>query len=133
MTDTPETKKYNVLFVDDDKFLVDMYSMKFAHDGFNVEGCLSAKEALQVLDGGFTPDVVLFDLTMPEYDGFQFLQALKDKKAASGAIKIALTNQSDDSEKQKATELGVDHYIIKASMIPSEVVTAVQSFLAAKK
>lgn len=129
MTDTPK-KKGVILLVDDDKFLLDMYGMKFSQGDYTVEACLSGNEALGVLRGGFQPDVLLFDLTMPELDGFTFLKALSDEHLATNAIKIALTNQSDESEKAKALEMGASRYIVKASMIPSEVVNTVGEELA---
>jgi len=132
MTDTP-TGKGTILITDDDKFLLDMYCMKFTGAGYSVETCLSAKQALETLRGGFKPDVVLFDLTMPEMDGFTFLKALSDEKLVPSAIKVALTNQSDAAEQMKAAELGANRYIIKASMIPSEVVSAVGEELAKKR
>lgn len=121
MTDT----KGKVLLVDDDKFLADMYSMKFTQEGYEVNACLSADDALAALKKGFDPDAVLFDLVMPGRDGFSFLQALGSEKLAVRAVKIALTNQSDDQEREKALSSGADRYIVKASMIPSEVVVAV--------
>ena len=123
MSDTPQ--KRNVLFVDDDKFLVDTYGMKFTQSGYTFEGCLSANQALEIIRGGFSPNIIIFDITMPERDGFSFLEALRSGNLAAGAKLIALTNQSEDAEKKKAEELGVDRYIVKASMIPSEVVNIV--------
>ena len=122
--------KGSVLLVDDDKFLVDMYGMKFTYAGFTVQISLSGKDALDVVRGGFKPDVILFDLTMPEMDGFAFLQGLLDEKLAQGSLKIALTNQSSEEEQKKAQEFGACRYIVKASMIPSEVVNIVQEELA---
>ena len=122
-----------VLLLDDDKFLLDMYGMKFEHEGFTVQACFSVHEALECLRKGFKPDVVLFDLVMPEEDGFMFMQKLRDEHLAEDAVKIALTNQSSDSEKSKAIELGTDNFIIKATMIPSEVVSTVQSAIRGKK
>jgi CheY-like chemotaxis protein len=129
MTDTPKT---NVLLVDDDKFLLDMYSMKFTGAGYSVEACLSAKQALEILRGGFVPAVILFDITMPEMDGFAFLKALSDGKLGESALKIALTNQTDEAEKAQAAQLGASKYVVKASMIPSEVVNTVGEELAKK-
>jgi len=126
----PPAKKGTILLLDDDKFLLDMYGMKFSQNGYTVETCLSANEALTSLRNGFKPGVVLFDLTMPELDGFAFLKMLSDEHLAEGALKIVLTNQSDEAEKAKATELGATKYIVKASMIPSEVVNMVSDELA---
>lgn len=123
----------NILLLDDDKFLVDMYGMKFTHEGYNVQTSLSAKDAIQVLKGGFEPDVIVFDIVMPECDGFQFLQMLKDEKLGVHAVKIALTNQNTDTERAKATELGAEQFVVKATMIPSEVVNTVASALSGRK
>ena len=131
VSDTPP--KARILVVDDDKFLLDMYGQKFSGAGFVVETSLSGADALQILRGGFSPDIVIFDITMPELDGFAFLKSITDEHLAPGAIKIALTNQSDEAEKSKAAELGVSRYIVKASMIPSEVVAAVTEALAKRR
>lgn len=127
------TEAINILLVDDDKFLLDMYSMKFTREGFNVQACLSAHDALEALRHGFAARVILLDLTMPECDGFEFLQTLSKEKLGLSAIKIALTNQSNDAERQKAKELGADEFIVKATMIPSEVVNTVKTALSRAK
>ena len=117
--------KPSVLLVDDDKFLLDMYSTKFTQGGFTVHASLSVKNALDTLRGGYVPDAVVFDLIMPEETGFSLLEKVKAEKLAHGACLIALSNQSDEAEKKRALDLGATHYIVKASMIPSEVVAAV--------
>jgi two-component system alkaline phosphatase synthesis response regulator PhoP len=121
--DQPKGKK--VVLVDDDRFLVDMYSMKFTQMGYMVHGCLSVKEALDVLRAGFQAEAILFDLIMPERDGFSFLEALGKEHLGEKAVKIALTNQSQDADKKRAVELGADTFIVKSMMIPSEVVNMV--------
>ncbi|MBI2612334.1 response regulator [Candidatus Kaiserbacteria bacterium] len=128
-----DATKGNILFVDDDKFLADMYGMKFTSAGYTVQSCLSVAEALTALKSGFVPDAIVFDLTMPERDGFSFIEELSQGKLAPAAALIALTNQSDPAEKTKAEHLGVHRYIVKASMIPSEVVQAVGEEIAKRK
>lgn len=126
-----ETKAH-VLLVDDDKFLLDMYATKFSEQGFDVQACLSVPDALQVLHGGFLPDAILFDITMPERDGFSFLQSLRDEHLCPNALKIALTNHHDDAENTHAVSLGAEQCLIKASTIPSEVVNIVGEELSKK-
>lgn len=120
-----DTTKGNILLVDDDKFLLDMYSMKFTTLGYAVQACLSVPDALQALRGGFSPAAIVFDLIMPEHDGFSFLETLSAESLGKDAALIALTNETDENAKAKATELGADRIIVKASMIPSEVVNTV--------
>ncbi len=115
----------NVLLVDDDKFLLDMYAMKFAKEGFTAHGCLSVNEAIEMLRGGFEADAVVFDLIMPERDGFALLEAIRDEKLVPHAALIALTNQMEDSERARAHSLGARAFVVKASKIPSEVVNII--------
>ena len=117
-----------VFLVDDDKFLLDMYSMKFVQQGFTVQAFLSADQALASLRDGLSPEVILFDINMPERDGFSFLQALAEEKLGTRSTKIALTNQSSDQEREKAKSMGADDYLVKATLIPSEVVNKVAEY-----
>ena len=118
-----------VLLVDDDAFLLQMYSMKFKSEGFEVHTSTSALDAIEQLRHGLAPDAIAFDITMPVHDGFFLLQTIQSEKLAEKSKKIALTNQQSEQEKAKATELGADAYIIKATMIPSEVVNTVRAAL----
>lgn len=126
------TTNNEILLVDDDKFLLDMYSLKFSQAGYVVHPCFSTHEALTVLRGGLTPSAVLFDVTMPGEDGFALVQTINEEKLAVGARLIALTNQGSDADKKHAEELGVHRYCIKATLIPSEVVAMVKDELSKK-
>lgn len=129
---TEATNQTRILILDDDKFLLDMYSVKFSQAGYAIESCFSVHEALEVIRKGYDPAAILFDITMPGEDGFAFLETLNAEKLAPHARRIALTNQGNDSDKQHAESLGVHRYCIKASMIPSEVVQMVKEELAKK-
>lgn len=124
MTESQQTQK-SVLLVDDDRFLLDMYSVKFTKEGFSVNSFLSVDEALAALRGGLKVDAIVFDLVMPGKDGFAFLEAVAKEKLDGNAVLIALTNQMEDQERAKTEELGAQKYIVKASIIPSEVVNIV--------
>ena len=125
-------KKGLVFLVDDDQFLLNMYTLKFKHSGFEVEAVNSAKGALQKLRDGLTPDIMLVDLVMPGMDGLEFLRRVKEERLGGGAALIVLTNQGQTVEIEKAKALGIAAYIVKAAAIPSEVVEEVQAILAKK-
>jgi len=112
-----------ILLMDDDKFLLDMYSLKFKKSGLEIDVSANCKSALDKLKSGVIYDIILLDIIMPGMDGLEFLKIIKDEKLAPKAVIIMLTNQADDFK--KAEDLGVDGYIIKATTIPSEVVEKV--------
>lgn len=134
MTEKPQGEsKGSVLLIDDDRFLLDMYTMKFVQGGYATHGCLSVAEGIDILRKGYDADAIVFDLIMPERDGFALLEALRSEKLGASAVKIALTNQSDESDQNHAKELGADACYVKASMIPSEVVNMVGAEIAKRK
>lgn len=115
-------KKYTVLIVDDDKFLLDMYRKKFEHEGSTVDVAISSVEALNKLRGGATPDILILDIIMPNIDGIELLETIRKEKLVPNAIVIMLTNESDPEKMKKVKTLGIAGYLVKAIHIPSEVV-----------
>lgn len=118
-------KKYKILLVDDDKFLIDMYSLKFRENGFNVETVFGGPEALDKIKEDDSFDIILLDLIMPTMDGFELLENIRNEKLAEKSALIILSNQGQKSDLDRAEEFNIDGYIIKASTIPSEVLTSV--------
>lgn len=118
-------KKYKVFIIDDDKFLLDMYSMKFVERQFAVEVAFGSMEALEKLKGGEKPDIILLDIVMPNMDGFELLQEIKNQNLAAEAVIIILSNLGQKEDIERGLKLGADGYIIKASSTPTEVVNKV--------
>lgn len=115
--------KTKIFLVDDDRFLLDMYTVKFQKNGLDVETATGSNAALARLREGYTPDIILLDIIMPTMDGLALLEIIRAEKMAEKSTIIMLTNQADDEE--KAEQLGIDGFIIKAMTIPSEVVAKV--------
>jgi DNA-binding response OmpR family regulator len=112
---------YRIYLVDDDRFLLDMYAVKFKNAGHEVHAFQDGGEALASLRKDPAPDAMLLDVVMPNQTGFEVLATVRKEKLAEGTKIIMLTNQGQDADIEKAKELKADGYIIKASAIPSEV------------
>jgi len=114
---------YRIYLTDDDRFLLDLYAVKFRNAGHDVSVFGGGEELLAALrkDGTPTPDAILLDIIMPGVGGFEALEAIRKENLAKGAKIIILSNQGQDSDIERAKQLAADGYIIKASAIPSEV------------
>ncbi len=124
-------KDLKILLIDDDRFLLDMYSLKFKKAGLDVDVASNSTVALEKLRGGADFNIVLLDIIMPGMDGLELLKTIRDEKLIPNATIIMLTNQADDFEKAK--QYNVQGYIIKATTIPSEVVSQVLNLQKDKK
>ncbi len=121
-----EPKDIKVMIVDDDSFILNMYKIKFTKEGFIPTLATNGKEALDIVRGGFVPDVLFVDLIMPIMGGMEFLQTIRAEKLLENTPIIVLTNQSQVSDIDAAKNLGVRSYIVKATTIPSEIVDEVR-------
>lgn len=117
-----------VLIIDDDDFLLDIYSTKFRDSGFLVE---IAKEGKDIEEKArkLNPDLILLDLVMPNVDGFEMLKLLKKPEVAPNARIAILSNLDQKEDIDKGLSLGADDYIIKADFTPSEVVERTKKLL----
>jgi len=71
-------------------------------------------EAIQKLEqGGFAPDLVVADWTMPRMDGITFVRLLRSREALKRLPVIMLTSQSQQAQRAEAADLGVAEYVLK--------------------
>lgn len=117
-----------ILIVDDDSFLLDMYTVKFSEAGYTVDSAKSVEEALVKMRAGGAYDLVLLDMVMPQQTGLDLLKAIKEDPSCGNPVRIVLSNQGEKADIEAATALGAHGYIVKANAIPSEVVTKVGEY-----
>ncbi len=122
-----------ILIVDDDNFLLDMYSLKFSKSDFDVVAANGPEIALDKLRSGFCPDVMLLDIVMPVMDGFELMEKMKEENLAGSSIKIILSNRGQPSDIARGEALGAAGYIVKASSTPTEVIEKVKNIINEKK
>lgn len=118
-----------IVIVDDDKFLLDMYSVKFHQKGYDVFAIMTPTEALTKLREGLKPSILIFDITMPVMDGITFIETVKNENLVEDSLLLALSNDSDENSIKKCKEIGVDDYIIKATLTPEELVEKVEKMI----
>ncbi|KKR39331.1 MAG: Response regulator receiver domain protein [Parcubacteria group bacterium GW2011_GWC2_40_31] len=122
-------KKYKILIIDDDRLLLDMYATKFKEEKFDVDIAVGAKEALDKIKNGASPDIILLDIVMPGMDGFELMAEIKKENLAKDSKIIFLTNLGQKEDINKGMSLGALDYIIKAYFTPSEVVNKIKDIL----
>ena len=122
-----------ILLVDDDRFLLDMYAIKFTKSGYEVKTADSTEGALRVIKGGYVPDIILADVVMPGMDGLEMISTIQRDNLAPSAKLIMLTNQGSSDDVGRARKINIDGYIVKATTVPSEVLKEVENILVSKK
>ena len=88
---SPSSKK--ILLVDDDKFLLDMYAIKFSKAGYDVKTADSTDAGIKLIRDGFVPEIILADIVMPGMDGLEMVASIQKEKLSPKSVIIMLTNQ----------------------------------------
>ena len=98
-----------VLVVDDEPRMTRFIRMNLELEGYRV---VEAHNGLDALEKARTdlPDLVILDVMMPELDGFDTLEMLRE---VSNVPVIMLTVRSDEEDKVRGLELGADDYVTK--------------------
>jgi two-component system chemotaxis response regulator CheY len=81
--------------------------------GFKVVSALSGKIALQEIDKGLTPDLIITDLNMPYMDGFELIEELHKYEKLKDVPIFILTTEFSLAKKIKAKELKITGWIQK--------------------
>ncbi|MBI1854608.1 MAG: response regulator transcription factor [Chloroflexi bacterium] len=118
-----EFDRRRILVVDDEERMVRFIRMNLEHDGFLVMEAFNGKQAIDKLRD--TPDLVLLDVMMPDIDGFEVLETIRE---VSSVPVIMLTAKGEEDDRVRGLELGADDYVTKP-FSPRELVSRVKAVL----
>lgn len=98
-----------ILVVDDDEEMLGMLNRILELEGYKVATAADGKSALALLYD-YSPDLVLLDIMMPELDGFEILDLIRQH---CNIPVIMVTARCEVSSASNALALGADDYIRK--------------------
>jgi len=122
MPDSLERRR--ILVVDDEERMVRFIRMNLEHDGFQVSEAFNGKQAIQKMRD-VTPDMILLDVMMPDLDGFEVLETVRE---FSNVPVIMLTAKGEEDDRVRGLEHGADDYITKP-FSPRELVSRIKAVL----
>lgn len=116
------TTAKNVLVIENEQFISDLYSRALHKKGFQVDVEIDGIEGLKAAQTD-EYDIILLDLMMPNMTGLEILKVLRDSSQTPHlkAKVIIATNLEEREEVRADVEKQADGYIIKAEMTPNEM------------
>ena len=120
-----------VLVVEDDAAMRDMLRRTLEKDGWQVAEAENGRVGLERLDGS-VPALILLDLMMPEMDGFEFMEALCQRKDDQRIPVIVITAKDLTEEDRRRLNGGVERILQKGATSPAEVLELVRTLMAGK-
>jgi len=118
----------SILLIEDDPFLVDIYTTKLKEAGFLVQVALDGEEGLRKIKNK-KPDLLVLDIVLPRFTGLEFLKKIKSSPKLKKIPVVILSNLGQKREIEEGLRLGAMKYLIKAHFTPSEVVKEIKEIL----
>lgn len=117
-----------ILLVEDDDSLASVYVARLQAEGFDVRRVANGEEALATALS-YKPDLALLDVMMPKVSGFDVLDIIRNTPETANLKIIMLTALSQESDLERAKQLGVDEYLIKSQVVIADVVDRIRTHL----
>ena len=112
----PIGAKIKILLIEDNYMFRDMYGIKIEQAGFELFCAVSGDDGLKLMREK-KPNLVLMDVVMPDGDGFESLEEIRNDPELIAIPVIMLTNLSNDEDRAESLRLGAKDYLIKACLL----------------
>lgn len=116
-----------VVIVDDEPDIAEVVSLHLKRTGFATKEFTDGESFLKFMERQ-TPDLIILDLMLPDFDGLEICKYLKKKEEFSSIPIIMLTAKGEETDKVLGLELGADDYVAKP-FSPKELVARVKAVL----
>jgi DNA-binding response OmpR family regulator len=123
--------KKKVLTIEDDNFLLDLEVSVLEKNDFDVVSASNGEDAIKKLN---TPNlsIILLDILLPDYDGFEILKKIKEDQNLKKIPVIIFSNLSSEKDITRAKELGATEFMVKSNFTLNELIERVQYILSNK-
>ena len=102
-----------ILAIDDENDVLLIIKTALLGEGYDVITASNGYDGLALAEDQ-QPDLILLDLRMPEMDGMEVLQQLRNNEKTENLAVIILTGISDKKKIREALDKGITYYIVKA-------------------
>lgn len=119
--------KYKILIVDDEQDIIEFVSYNLKKEGFNVYTALDGKKAIK-LAYDLRPHLIILDVMMPEMDGIETCEKIRDIPSLKDTVITFLTARAEDYSQIAGFDAGGDDYIAKP-IRPKVLVSRIKALL----
>jgi len=117
-----------ILIIEDDKFLAKMLSKMLEAHQYEAILASTGKEGLIKSSSGEV-DLILLDIMLPDIDGFDLLETIKNNENTKKIPVIIISNLGQPEDIQQGRSLGVKDYLVKSDLSLDEVVKKIRKYL----
>ena len=114
-------KDKKIMWIEDDQFLSGIIAQKLSSHGGTLIHSSNGEDGLAMVKKEL-PDVLILDILLPGISGFEVLEGIKTDDATKNIPVVMFSNLGDPEDIKKAKDLGATKFLVKATLIPDELV-----------
>ncbi|NEP60325.1 MAG: response regulator [Symploca sp. SIO2G7] len=125
---TASTGKFTILVVDDDKISLQILTKLLTLQNYEVVQSTNGMQALEKIEQGLEPDLIILDIMMPQINGYEVCQKIRESFSANQLPIIMLTAKEQPSDLVEGLSYGANDYLVKP-INRSELVARVKAHI----
>jgi len=122
------SEEYDVLVAEDDDQISYLLNFMLTREGYKVKVANDGQEAMDAIAEMSMPKLVLLDIMMPFYDGYQLITHIRNETDWKDVPIVMLTAKSQEKDIIKALEGGANDYVVKPFQ-PGELITRLKMLM----
>ena len=122
------TERPSLLAVEDDDNIAYLLQFLLEREGYQVHLARNGNEAKRFIEALPPPQLVILDIMVPYFDGFQLLQMIRTRKDWDDTPVIMLTAKSQEGDIVRALDSGASDYIVKP-FLPEELKARIRRWI----
>jgi CheY-like chemotaxis protein len=115
-----------ILIIEDDNFLQGLEAKKLKKEGYEIATAANSVEAFAIINGTIKIDLILLDLLLPDVDGFEILEKIRENPVYKTVPVIIFSNLSEEKDIEKAKSLGISEFMVKSNFTLDELAEKVK-------
>ena len=121
-------EEFDVLVAEDDDQISYLLNFMLTREGYKVKVANDGQEAMDAIENMKMPKLVLLDIMMPYFDGYQILEHIRGETDWTDVPILMLTAKSQEKDIVKALESGANDYVVKPFQ-PGELITRLKMLM----
>lgn len=117
-----------VLIIEDDSFLQNLEATKIKKSGFDVMSAQTGEEAMKkIMEPNI--DIIILDLLLPNFDGFEILKKIKETDKTKDIPIIVFSNLSETKDIERAISMGATKFMVKSNFSLEELISHINQLI----
>jgi DNA-binding response OmpR family regulator len=117
-----------ILIIEDDSFLQSLEANKLSKNDYDILLASNGEEGMKKINEP-NIDLILLDLVLPGFDGFEILKKIRENNATKETPVIVFSNLSEEKDFKRAKGLGATEFMIKSNFTLDELTEHIKRIL----